>query len=284
MEISKKDFQSNVNLIYGQWEVLKNDLYNGVVKFDDLYQLINNYDFFNRFNDMFKENLTLLEVPLTDIKYMYRGVTEEADLNNYERMFPKKEFSNGNNRMNPPGKLFLYLGILGKDKDREFKTIKKHVVKTILKETRATKNVIATICEFEIKNSAKNKKVIDIRGDSKVPMSESALNEYILKNAVDKRLKTLNNQKFSSILVSVYFNMFLSDQIYKPINTREEETKRYEYGPFHAIANYISEQGYAGIIYKSTVHQNGTNLVLFNHDDASIRNNTMEHVNTSNYL
>nr|WP_225988751.1 RES family NAD+ phosphorylase [Peribacillus frigoritolerans] len=78
--------------------------------------------------------------------------------------------------------------------------------------------------------------------------------------------------------------MFSSDKIFKPLNTIEQEVKKYEYAPFHALANYISEQGYAGIIFRSTVHENGTNLVLFEPNDTSVIHNSMEYINTSDYL
>lgn len=280
--MAKKDFFSNVGLMSEQWQSLKEDLHNGVVEYDDLNRLINDYIFFKVFDDFFKETCKFFEVNLSDINHMYRGVSVEIDLNNYERMVPKVEFAKGHNRMNPPGKAFMYAGILGKGKGKDENTIKKHTVKTVLKEIRATENDVATICKFKINESAKNKKVINICGDSSIPKSEAGLTEYLYKNAVSGF--SIDKEKLSYILANVYFNMFSTDQIFKPINTNEQEVKKYEYAPFHALANYMSEQGYAGLIFRSTVHQNGTNLVLFDPSDASVIQNSMEHINTSDYL
>ncbi|QIZ08449.1 RES domain-containing protein [Priestia megaterium] len=280
--MAKKNFESNVQLMTDQWINLKEDLHNGVVEFDDLSKLLNDYIFFKVFDDFFKETCKFFEVSLSDIKHMYRGVADKIDLSNYERMIPKVEFAKGNNRMNPPGKAFLYAGFLGKDIGKDENSIKKHAVKTVLKEIRATENSVATICKFQINESAKNKKVINICGDSSIPKSEAGLTEYIYKHAIIGF--SVDREKLACILANVYFNMFSTDQIFKPINTNEQEVKKYEYAPFHAVANYMSEQGYAGMIFRSTVHQNGTNLVLFNPSDASVIQNSMEHINTSDYL
>lgn len=265
-----------------QWIKLKEDLYNGVVEYDDLRKLINNYTFFKVFDDFFRETCKFFEVKLSDIVHMYRGVSGEIDLNDYERMVPKIKFAKGHNRMNPPGKAFLYAGVLIKDIGKDESTIKKHTVKTVLKEIRATENSVATICKFKINESAKNKKVINICGDSSIPKSEAGLTEYIYTHAVNGF--SVDKKKLACILANVYFNMFSTDQIFKPINTNEQEVKKYEYAPFHALANYMSDQGYAGMIFRSTVHQDGTNLVLFEANDASVIHSLMEHINTSDYL
>jgi hypothetical protein len=277
-----KNFNSNVGLMNEQWQGLKEDLHNGVVEYDDLEKIINNYMVFNRFDNVFQETYRFFEVSLSEIKTMYRGVLGDIDLDNYERMIPKVEFAKGNNRMNPPGKAFLYAGVLGKDRGKDEKIIKNHVVKTVLKEIRATDNTLATICKFKINDSSINKKVINICGDISIPKSEIELNEYLYRQSVKKF--TVDKEKLSYIMSNVYFNMFSSDQIFKPVNTSEQEVKKYEYAPFHALANYISEQGYAGIIFRSTIHQNGTNLVLFEPNDVSVIQNSMEHINTSDYI
>ncbi|EJQ73469.1 hypothetical protein IG7_00772 [Bacillus cereus HuA2-4] len=280
--MSNKDFETNIDLMSEQWQCLKEDLHNGVVEYDDLEKIINDYTFFKVFDNFFKDTCKIFEVTLSDIKTMYRGVSGEIDLNNYERMIPKLEYAKGNNRMNPPGKAFLYAGVLGKDKGKDESTVKKHVVRTVLKEIRATNNSVATICKFKCNDSANNKKVINISGDHSIPQSETELKAYIYKHAL-KNL-SFDREKISFIMANVYCNMFSSDQIFKPIHTNEQEVKNYEYAPFHALANYISEQGYAGIIFRSTVHQNGTNLVLFDPSDASVIQDSMERINTSDYL
>lgn len=231
-----KNFDSNVGLIAEQWGVLKEDLHNGVVKYDNIEKIIKNYMVFNRFDNIFKETCKFFEVNLSDINVLYRGVPEEVDLENYDRMIPKVEFAKGNNRMNPPGKAFLYAGTLGKYKGKDDIAIKKHVVKTVLKEIRATKNSMATICKFKIIDQVKNKKVLNICGDISIPKIESKLSAYILKHAFDKKRFAVDKEKLSYILANVYFNMFSSDQIFKPVNSNEQVIKKYEYAPL-SMAN-----------------------------------------------
>ncbi|MDV7767745.1 hypothetical protein [Peribacillus sp. CSMR9] len=90
--MGKKDFESNVGLMTEQWQSLKEHLYNGVVKYDELEKIINDYMVFNRFDNIFKETCKFFEVNLSDIKTMYRGASGEIDLNNYDRMVPKIKF------------------------------------------------------------------------------------------------------------------------------------------------------------------------------------------------
>lgn len=151
-----------------------------------------------------------------------------------------------------------------------------------MKEIRATKNSVATICKFKINESAKNKKVINLCGDWSIPKSNAGLLDYLYRQVI--KGINVDKEKLSYIFANVYFNMYSSDQIFKPVNTNEQEVKKYEYAPFHTLANYISEQGYAGLMFRSTVHRNGTNIVLFDSNDASVIQNSMEHINTSDDL
>jgi len=59
--------------------------------------------------------------------------------------------------------------------------------------------------------------------------------------------------------------MLSTVQIFKPVETDGQDIKK---APFHTLANYVRKQGYAGIIFNSTVHKNATNLALFDTDDV----------------
>ena len=278
--MNEKGFESQVKVLFQQWQILKDDLSNGVVEYNDTEQLINEYTFFKVFADLFKNASNLVEISLSNVKQMYRGVSGEIDLENFERMIPKLEFATKHNRMNPPGEVFIYLGVLGKDKGKSENITKKVVVKTVLNEIRALKNTQATICKFEVNELAKEKKVLNICGDISIPVTEDELVDYISR----KTRAGKDKGKLAHILANLYFNIFSNDQIFKPVHSNEEETRKYEYAPFHALANYIKEQGYAGMMFRSTVHQNGTNLVLFEPSDVQVIKESMEHINTSEYM
>ncbi|WP_318616766.1 RES family NAD+ phosphorylase [Sporosarcina sp. YIM B06819] len=282
MEIDGYGF--NVNLITEQWMNVKEDLYHGKVNYTELEKLVKDYMFFNRFDNVLKESLKNFEIPLKNITPLYRGVREEVLLDDYGRMVPTLKYATGNNRMNPPGKTYIYLGVLGENKGRGKKTVKSHIIRTIIKETRSPKDSIITICEFQVSELGENKTVINFCGDSNIPQSEKELYNYIRKQISQGKGKESELQVISTILSNIYFNMVSSDQIFKPIETYIQEVKKYEYAPFHALAHYISEQGYAGIIFKSTVHKNGTNLVLFDTEDVLVATNSMEHIKTSDYI
>lgn len=282
--MSEVGFNVNVNLMAEQWNKVKEDLHDGKVDYIDIEKLVKDYMFFNRFDNIFKESVKNFEIPLENIKPMYRGAGEKVSLSNYERMIPKLEYAKGNNRMNPPGKAFIYLGILEENRGRDKKTVKNHITRTLLKEIRSPRDSIATICELQVTDIGKNKTVINFCGDISIPKHEIELQNYMRKQIDKNTGKEKIQQVLNRVLSNVYFNMLSSDQIFKPVETDKQEVKKYEYTPFHALAHYIYEQGYAGITFRSTVHKNGTNLVLFNTDDVLVIPNSMEHIFVSDFI
>lgn len=259
------------------WTKLKDDLSSGKVLYNDIEKLLSDYVFFSAFHSMFTKSVGYFEESLKDIFPMYRGANGKQSLTNYNRMIPTLEYSQKQNRMNPPGTVFLYLGINKQNKLNESIT-------TCLKEIRAPYDYTATLCRFQVTDLGRIKKVVDICGDSSIPKKTHELEHYVKKKSYDMKFRVINHIKLSKIITMLYFNIFSSDQIFKPVETGKQDIKRIEYAPFQAIANYIKQQGYAGMIYKSTVHENGTNLVLFDTDYASVVPNSMKHVKVSDYL
>ncbi|MFB6589510.1 RES family NAD+ phosphorylase [Bacillus thuringiensis] len=259
------------------WTVLKDDLRTGKVLYNDIEKLISDYVFFNSFHNIFTQAVGYFEEPLQDIFLMYRGSNGKQSLTNINRMIPTLEYSQKHNRMNPPGTVFLYLGISKQKKFHES-------ISTCLREIRAPHDSTATICRFQVTDIGRNKKVVNICGDSSIPKQTHEIVQYFKKKCYDKKFRVINHIKASKLITMLYFNLFSSDQIFNPIETDEQNIKRIEYAPFQAIANYIKDQGYAGMIYKSTVHKNGTNLVLFDTEYASVLPKTMKHVKVSDYL
>jgi len=268
---------SSLEFMNNEWQFLKDDLYKSDNRFDDVSQYIERYEFLKKFDDVFQYSKKFLEIPLCDIKRMYRGVPKKVDLKNYGRMVPNAEFSNRHNRMNPPGRVFIYLGVMPTQKGNSEDIEKNFIINTIAKELRAVKGQDLTICRFE---SNTQKKIIDLTGDSTLPLIESEVDKLI-----DKKIKSLARVRSGKvkvepyvheILTKLYINIFNNDNIFKPIEIDEE--RAYEYAPFQLIASYIEQNGYAGIKYRSTVDRKGTNLVLFNTEDVTLIPETMEHI------
>ncbi|MGC3788723.1 RES family NAD+ phosphorylase [Priestia aryabhattai] len=274
----------SLSLMVEQWSQVKEALHSGKVDAMDTEKLISDYMFFKQFDDMFRQAVQHFEIPLETIQPMYRGANGKVDLDNYERMIPKLEFAKGHNRMNPPNTAFIYLGVLGENRGRTKDVVKKHITKTLLQEIRASRDSMATICEFQVSDKGKGKKIVSVCGDDSIPLSERQIVAHIRNQISKNRNKESIEQVISRVLTSVYFNIFSSDKIFKPVETDQQEVKKYEYSPFHALASYILKQGYAGIQFKSTVHRSGTNLVLFETDDVSAVENSMEHVQASEFI
>ncbi|WP_241354122.1 RES family NAD+ phosphorylase, partial [Pseudomonas aeruginosa] len=55
-----------------------------------------------------------------------------------------------------------------------------------------------------------------------------------------------------------------NSKIFEPIDKSQsdEEQKRF-YRPFHLLTNFLEQEGYAGVLYRSTVKNNGYNVALF---------------------
>lgn len=72
--MTKRNFESNVQLMSEQWSSLKEDLYNGEVEYNYWYNSVKNISFFDRFDNIFKETCNFFEVDLSDIKPIYRSI------------------------------------------------------------------------------------------------------------------------------------------------------------------------------------------------------------------
>lgn len=207
-----------------------------------------------------------------------KGDNESADDMNYERFLPKEEFIKDDNRFSPKGVEYLYLACksrMGKEKNY------KYIEDVALKEVRAEKDNIYGICKFKIPEDVVSpyKKVINLTiADNKTfeqierefcEKSDdyvfSNLKDFLtLKGKVNKR--ELSDYSFKTsrrFCLDMYFKI-LSSELFKPVENAVK--KEFEYAPFHCLAYYFNQLGFDGIIYKSTVCNNGygKNIVLFN--------------------
>ncbi|CAM3906782.1 RES domain-containing protein [Cohnella lubricantis] len=270
------EFTHIVSVMSKYWEQVKQQLNEGLVEYDDISNLLET-NFFKPFDDMFRFTNQHFKIKLPKIKYIYRAVNESHC--NYERFVPKLEYAKEHNRMNPKGKAYFYGGVQAIG----YRNEKDRIINTCIKEIRAQPYSTISICRFKPTIMGKDISVIDICGDDTIPKVQDELHEYLFNKYKD--LMHQGRDVFEAIsieLTKVYFNIFSSDQIFRPIDKSiSEQEKLREYAPFHALANYIEKVGnYGGMIFRSTV-SDGRNLVLFNPDYVTYIPGTMEAVRVS---
>lgn len=265
-------------MIEVSWEKFRKKLVEGKFSYNDIEKAKSD-TFFKTFEDMFSKEAEKLAIKLSDIGLILRGANKKNNLNDHTRLIPHPDYAK-HNRMNPKDRIFLYLAI---DSDVSGGN-EQEVIKTILSEIRASKysDGIATIGEFVITEEAKEKKVIDLRGDYLIPKDESKLNRYICRKIIETQSEP--SEIIGVIYANLYLNLLNSKNIYQPVEVETEEERYAEYVPFHAISNLVEQLGYAGLLYRSTVHRGGTNLVLFEKEYANIVEGSMKHVKLEDYL
>jgi len=256
----------NITLL-NTWIELKEALSNKIIKYDDIDQALK-YTFLKQFDDMLLNNKKLsgLEKFFNEIhagSELLRSVNLRNKSSNgvsYDRFIPDQKEYPSNNRFSPEGKDFLYLGI-GIEENNELNKYSKNEM-TCLKEIRAKKGDNIAFCNFRINSDFYDKKIIDLTIADKI--SYDILEKELLKNMYstreDKQLKCISDFFTKSYL------KILSEEILKPVET---EDKSITYAPFHCLANYFNVKGYDGIIYKSTVYEDGKNIVLFDKNYAA---------------
>lgn len=282
-EVSKAKKKCD-DLLVKTWDDIKNDLYNGKVKYNDL-DLLLTYKFLKQFDEMFSLMKDVFEKNLSEISHLYRAAS--GKWNNFDRFIPKEEFKSLN-RFNPPEELFIYLGISSVNDDNPNLTLN-DAEETCLKEIRVNKGQEVSLCEFKVNSAALNKKVIDISIADNFSFDELNQEKEVIKNRI-KLSQTINlrlkgklpersksdiankiSQKsgnvfeLSKVLSKIYMKMISAD-LFLPVDGLD---RNYEYAPFHAFANYFRSKGYSGIIFKSTVNPGHQNLVLFNINDVT---------------
>lgn len=264
---SRKDCE---NFLKGTWDKLKEDLKYGRVLYNDTESLLK-YTFFEQFDNMFGYMYEDNTVEIRKIREIYRGVN--CSTYDFDRFIPSEQYSNLN-RFNPPGEVFIYLGV---SLDETIST--SNIERGCIKEMRLGKGDEVSFCKF----IPSNKQVLDNRvvdltiGDDKTydqllhelegpllwrQLSTCEFNEEYTNKCMEYKCGCVYST--AKILMKIY-NKMISEKIFLPVDGLDREE---EYRPFHAFANYFREKGYAGILYKSTVSPGNKNLVLFNVNDV----------------
>lgn len=290
----EKAYQEDIQgQIYKQWNNQGEGNKSFLDVFDDLHR-----NCLLKFPSIFVEKLGQLE-------YLFRA-QRGKHFNNYERMLPIK--SKNSNRWNPKGFAFMYLGY-----DTEIakydETIS-YIEKTCFEELRLKKGEDVTVCEF--KPVKKEGKIInfcyedidysDIESEQEFVLNQLAqqkVNQILSNPKTFSKLrqsselykdivKTVGNvngdvktiiQNETEIYLGKLLMKSIDEAVFLPID-ESEDPELSAYKPFHLLAKYLINEGYSGIIYRSTRMNlkglKGKNLVLFNKDDVNYVDGTLK--------
>jgi hypothetical protein len=251
-------------------------------------------------DDLFKHTIDVFSdeffINLGNIKYLCRG--RKGERHSIEDLLPPSievaKAKNIINRWNPPDRRFLYLATTQTDFPFRFGFSMNEYV--CCKEMRLTAGEEVTLSQFCISPLSSQKKVINLAYDdisrsdifAYVDQYEKKLVNEIIVNVIENRVPLSNKnvqtqieqhskeiRKLAGILCGKLFLKELCDAIFVPLDTNEDRDSKLKdkcYKSFHIMAEYIEQRGIAGIIYPSTrmklIKEKGTNLVLFNVDDA----------------
>lgn len=256
------------------WEEFRNELKEKTFLYDDISKAKES-TFLKVFDDLFNVNNRiencvryLKDIRLDTTIVIGRGAKlKPEEYADYKRFIPEKDYIN-NNRFSPKGVEWLYLTINENQDIFNIKKCSEH-------ECRAVLGNEFGFCGFKLNKIYDDEKIVDLTIYNSI--SFNALNEKYRTNLIKLQDRILDNlrkrrvfpnethmekkvNKWAIDLVASTYTKMLSDQIFIPI---EGTDKDIEYAPFQTIAQYFISLGFSGIIYKSTVFENGKNLVLF---------------------
>lgn len=263
-----------------EWHKLKKALINGDTDGLSLEEIVYNYPFPNNFHQVINETGKLFELESNEMGPILRARDFEVDFNKPYIMVTTEDFAKYHNRMNPPGRAFNYFGVLPINKGPREDVAKILILNTIKAEIRVKNGQTLTLCRFKM---AKSLKIFNM-----YPHEEVSTDFFVFiksletKNASFKgNFKTREMKQklyLNEMFAKYFFNLMNSEEIFKPVDFIEEEKRAKEYAPFQFLASYIESLGYEGIKYKSTVNENGANLVIFEPDNLVVIPETMEHI------
>lgn len=270
------EIQKSELAIKKTWSEFRDALANGDFTYDEVDKAKQSI-FLKAYDDLFHQNSGIEHETtyVKDIKskIMGRGtILRDAEVPDYGRFIPKKEFMTSENRFSPPGIEWLYLA-MGAEID---------IHKCTQAECRAKKGQRFGFCHFQFDDKWDDMKLVDLTIADNISYSElnQQLEDYG-KKQVKKGIKTakalgyipkrnVNQMEFKKIFTQwgVYtYAKLLSEQIFVPLS--EKDDKSIMYAPFQTMAQYYISLGYLGIIYGSTVCNVGKNIVLFDKNIAT---------------
>lgn len=286
MYIDTENRENVIGKFRETWEEFRQALGQNIINYKEL-EKAKEFTFLKVLDGVLKyeENNNDLQERFSNLHFYYsfcratrKGDNESIEDMNFERFLPKEEFIKEDNRFSPKGIEYLYLACksrIGEEKNY------KYIEDVALKEVRAEKGKVYGICKFNIPESVANtdKKVVNLTiADNKTfekiesEFCEKAdnylysnINNFISKKGkVNKsEVENYSHKVSRRFCLDMYFKI-LSSELFKPVENAN--SKEFEYAPFHCMANYFSQLGFEGIMYKSTVCNNGygKDIVIFN--------------------
>ena len=267
--------EKNEKAIRKTWIEFRDALEKGLFSFDEV-EKAKKCTFLRVYDDLFNQNSGIEHktVTIKEIKNMLIGrgtILDVKENPDYERFIPKKEFIKEDNRFSPPGVEWLYLAIGEED----------NIHRCAQAECRAKIGDRFGFCHFEFDEKYDEFKLVDLTIADGVSYDElnQRLEDYGQKQVKKgiKKAKVLgfiprnnvNEEEFKKLFTQwgVYtYAKLLSEQIFEPLNNTDD--KSLAYAPFQTMAQYYISLGYSGIIFGSTVCDDGKNIVLFDKNMA----------------
>ncbi len=248
MELKEEDIKADI-------EEFKDTLCSKKVRYNDFDGILK-YRFIKGLNESLSRYGSIFEEDLSSIRNIYRGRKLKPEDSYFTK--PEDFIPDWNNRMNPPG--FLYLAFT-----------------PALKQIGDIYNA-QMACIEELRPLAGER--FSVAGFSPVKGGEKRLinlcrydgfsYEDMLKECGgDERLKDIKHIDSVIGFQKMYMG-FLSETIFKSVDDNDKKQRDREYSLTHAMSYYFQQKGYAGVIYKCTrMHDDSVrNLALFDMDDV----------------
>lgn len=272
--------KAHLAILSAEWIKLKNALIAGETKDLSIEEILRIYNFPNNLAQIIQGTGKLFELESFSIGQIYKARGTKVDLDKPYIMITTPEYAKSQNRMNPPGRAFNYCGVLPINKGVRDDIAKAFILNTLKAEVRADPGSEITICKLK---TTRNLKIFNMYLHEQVPINfEDFWNLFnsnvdSFKGTYDVRMKKIKIYA-AEMFAKYFFNLFNSENIFKPVHSNIEEERANEYAPFQFIASYIESLGYDGIKFKSTVEPNGANLVIFECENLQVLPETMEHI------
>lgn len=175
-----------------------------------------------------------------------------------ERFLPNKDYIKDDNRFSPKGIEYLYLACKARwGEEKNYK----YIEEVAMKEVRAKDEKRYGMSKFRIPEKLQtfDKNIIDLTiADNK---SFEEIEKNFISQLKDAKTKEARHSEVEKLALKIYFKL-MSEELFKPIKT---DDKSNQYKPFHCLAEYFKQLGFDGVMFKSTVCNNGhgKNIVLF---------------------
>lgn len=265
------DISKNEKAIRKTWDEFRNALASADIEINDIEAALN-YTFLKVFDDLYEHMNMKMQTVFSNMNLftLVRStkLKPEEGVPNYNRMLPDASYITEDNRFSPPGIEWLYLSI-GNDWENALSCAKSEC--RIKKDDRFASCLFKTdigkadymLIDLTVADDLSIEYVndcLEIAGEkykSKLMKKSIKLGMPVSPSAEDKRKI---NEAIEMWAFRTYMKL-LSEQIFLPLD--ETDDKKLMYAPFQCLAQYFISKGAKGIIYKSTVYENGRNIVLF---------------------